>query len=74
MIIICLGLAGQKGQKRYEPILDWQQTMIKLPWGVILLLGGGFALAAASKVIHESHMFVVVFWVFVTFSDISAIW
>lgn len=30
-------------------ILDWED-MKKLPWGILLLLGGGFALADAFKV------------------------
>ncbi|KAK3083871.1 hypothetical protein FSP39_004398 [Pinctada imbricata] len=40
---------SDKKEKPYKPILEWQQTMNRLPWGVILLLGGGFALAKASK-------------------------
>ncbi|KAF4516897.1 hypothetical protein B566_EDAN011242 [Ephemera danica] len=32
------------------PLLNWQVTESKLPWGLILLLGGGFAMAEASKV------------------------
>ena len=32
------------------PLLEWGYTAKKLPWGVILMLGGGFALANACKV------------------------
>lgn len=31
-------------------ILDWKTAQAKLPWGVILLIGGGFALADAAQV------------------------
>ncbi|KAL4223677.1 hypothetical protein ACF0H5_017145 [Mactra antiquata] len=33
----------------YTPILYWKDTVQKLPWGVIVLLGGGFAIAKASE-------------------------
>ncbi|KAL5017414.1 hypothetical protein ScPMuIL_007003 [Solemya velum] len=33
----------------YTPILKWDTTVSKLPWGIIILLGGGFALADASS-------------------------
>ncbi|XP_052074639.1 solute carrier family 13 member 2-like isoform X1 [Mytilus californianus] len=33
----------------YSPILTWDKVVHKLPWGVIVLLGGGFALANASS-------------------------
>ncbi|KAK3084784.1 hypothetical protein FSP39_018980 [Pinctada imbricata] len=34
---------------KYIPILTWKKTVNKVPWGVLLLLGGGFALAFASQ-------------------------
>ncbi|KAL5016144.1 hypothetical protein ScPMuIL_005733 [Solemya velum] len=33
----------------YTPILNWNSTVAKIPWGIIILLGGGFALADASS-------------------------
>ncbi|XP_053388953.1 Na(+)/citrate cotransporter-like, partial [Mercenaria mercenaria] len=33
----------------YVPLIDWKSVSQKLPWGVIVLLGGGFAIADASK-------------------------
>ncbi|XP_061189812.1 Na(+)/citrate cotransporter-like isoform X2 [Saccostrea echinata] len=36
------------GENRYTPLLSWEKTVQKVPWGVIVLLGGGFALAKAS--------------------------
>jgi hypothetical protein len=49
--LICnLGDTGEYEKPSYRPILTWQTTVRKVPWGVIILLGGGFALADASKV------------------------
>ena len=36
-------------KKEWTPIMDWETTR-KLPWGIVLLFGGGFALAAGFKV------------------------
>ncbi|GIY26521.1 hypothetical protein CDAR_66321 [Caerostris darwini] len=33
-----------------KPVLEWKTAQAKLPWGVILLLGGGFALAHGAEV------------------------
>lgn len=32
------------------PLLTWQVTQKKMPWNIVLLLGGGFALAKGSEV------------------------
>ncbi|GFN79942.1 solute carrier family 13 member 2, partial [Plakobranchus ocellatus] len=39
----------------YTPVLTWKQVQRKLPWGVIILLGGGFALARGVAVSGLSH-------------------
>ena len=36
--------------KASPPLIDWKTAEKRLPWGIILLLGGGFALAAVSEV------------------------
>ncbi|MFN2426352.1 MAG: SLC13 family permease, partial [Candidatus Binatia bacterium] len=36
------------GRTAGERLLDWQ-TAVKIPWGVLVLLGGGFALADATR-------------------------
>lgn len=36
------------GAERRQPLMDWR-TAGKLPWGILLLFGGGFALADACK-------------------------
>lgn len=35
--------------RSYNPLLTWPTTQEKLPWGILVLLGGGFALAKACK-------------------------
>jgi len=37
----------------FEPILKWQVVAQRVPWGVIILLGGGFALASGAKVCSQ---------------------
>lgn len=40
--------AKNRSKPLYTPILSWRAVQEKVPWGVIILLGGGFALAKAS--------------------------
>ncbi|KAM4726652.1 LOW QUALITY PROTEIN: solute carrier family 13 member 5a [Anableps anableps] len=37
------------------PLLTWQVTQDKMPWNIVLLLGGGFALAKGSEESGLSH-------------------
>lgn len=38
------------------PLVTWKFVQQKMPWGLIFLLGGGFAMAEASKESGMSHM------------------
>lgn len=52
-IAICLFLfiipAKPKSIKTSPPLLDWKTAQKKIPWGILLLLGSGFAVAEAAK-------------------------
>lgn len=66
--------AGYKAKRR-EPLILWAVISKKVPWGLILLLGGGFALAESIQVGMACHK-IVTFWrlkgpVFVTFDKMQ---
>ena len=44
------GGCGVKKAKHRKPLITWDSVVHKVPWGLILLLGGGFALADAISV------------------------
>lgn len=47
-------VAPHQGAGSTLPLLTWKVAQKKLPWGIVLLLGGGFALAKGSEV-SDSH-------------------
>ena len=38
------------GAKRANALLDWATVSTKMPWGPVILLGGGYALADGMQV------------------------
>ena len=48
---LCLVQSGSKTVHTLAPpLLTWEVTQKKMPWNIVLLLGGGFALAKGSEV------------------------
>lgn len=48
--VFCWNKYDESSNKpKYHPILTWKNTVLRIPWGVIILLGGGFALASATS-------------------------
>nr|CAH0105112.1 unnamed protein product [Daphnia galeata] len=46
----CLRPKGETGPEKPSPaLLDWKYVQDRLPWGIVLLLGGGFALSDATE-------------------------
>nr|XP_061786727.1 Na(+)/citrate cotransporter-like isoform X1 [Nerophis lumbriciformis] len=45
--LCCWGRSSDAGPA--PPLLTWQVTQKKMPWNIVLLLGGGFALAKGSE-------------------------
>ena len=45
MLLFVLPSERPKKNERVERLLDWKTAQSKMPWNVIMLLGGGFALA-----------------------------
>lgn len=45
-VVICFVIPSGSGARPSEPLLDWR-TAESIPWGVVLLFGGGMSLAAA---------------------------
>lgn len=37
-----------------EPIITWKDFQKTMPWEIVILVGGGYALASGSKVTLES--------------------
>ncbi|NCA19678.1 MAG: DASS family sodium-coupled anion symporter [Crocinitomicaceae bacterium] len=62
---IILFIIPQKNEKK--PLLEWHETE-KLPWGILLLFGGGLALAA---MLEKNGIVAILIDVFKTYKDVS---
>jgi len=47
MALLMFALAAPTSTGRWERLIDWETVEKKMPWGILLLLGGGFAMAKA---------------------------
>lgn len=47
---VCVFSSEVRQKPVYTPLLTWPVAQAKMPWGIIILLGGGFALAKGCKV------------------------
>ena len=68
MVILMFAIPARKSeQEKTEYLMDWE-TAERLPWGVLLLIGGGFAIAGAFQSTQLSN------WVGHIFSELVAGW
>lgn len=45
-----------------EPIITWKDFQKTMPWEIVILVGGGYALASGSKVTLESVLLGQIFF------------
>lgn len=68
MALLMFAIPAQKSEQgETEYLMDWE-TAERLPWGVLLLIGGGFAIAGAFRSTELSD------WVGQVFSQVIAGW
>lgn len=68
MAILMFAIPARKSdQGKTEYLMDWE-TAERIPWGVLLLIGGGFAIAGAFQSTHLSN------WVGHIFSNLVSGW
>lgn len=57
---ICDPGASQEPTQGIEPIITWKDFQKTMPWEIVILVGGGYALASGSKVTIQ--LFLVKYW------------
>lgn len=68
MVILMFAIPARKSEQgKTEYLMDWE-TAERLPWGVLLLIGGGFAIAGAFQTTELSN------WVGHIFSSVVTGW
>jgi sodium-dependent dicarboxylate transporter 2/3/5 len=52
-VVLCAMRARHPESGEFEAVLDWKSIRTRTPWGILLLFGGGFALASG---FHQSGL------------------
>jgi di/tricarboxylate transporter len=55
-LIVYLVMFSTASNTPYVPLLSWKKAQECVPWNIILLLGGGFAMAKGCEVNHRIYI------------------
>lgn len=56
MNMLTVSVFLEEPSQRFRPLLEWEFVCSRFPWGLLIILGGGFALAEACQVL-QIHMY-----------------